>query len=157
MLYLLVCSPQIRSKPSEKGGKFLGRLMADEYRWVQKCHGKVRKKIQLKKFIAKIYKNQKYIINNDIEFYYLMFKLISVNLKTQQMLDNYTRCCWFLTKLLKKMQFKLMKKHDVNLQNSTIMIFSRFYENRLKKAQKMKWEHNLEKKMRKNILKKLNQ
>ena len=36
------------------------------------------------------------------------------------------------------------------------MIFSRFYENELKKAWKMKQEHDLEKKMRENILKKLN-
>ena len=36
------------------------------------------------------------------------------------------------------------------------MIFNRFYKNKLKKAQKMKQEHNLEKKMKKNILKKLN-
>ena len=49
-----------------------------------------------------------------------------------------------------------MKKHDVNLQDSIIMIFSRLYEDRLKKAQKMKQEHNLDKKMRKNTFKKLN-
>ena len=29
------------------------------------------------------------------------------------------------------MQFKLIKKHDINSQNSTIMIFSRFYKNEL--------------------------
>ena len=66
------------------------------------------------------------------------------------MLDNHTRCCWFLTELSKKMWFKLMKKHDIDLQDSTIMIFSRLYKDELKKAQKMKWEHNLEKKMKKN-------
>src|SRR6266513_1004431 len=55
------------------------------------------------------------------------------------------------------MQFKLMKKHDINLQDSTIMIFSRLYKDRLKKAQKMKQEHNLDKKMSEDTLKKLNQ
>ena len=74
----------------------------------------------------------------------------------EQMLDNHTRCCWFLTELLKKMQSKLMKKYDVNLQDSIIMIFSRLYENELKKAWKMKWECDLEKKIKKNMLKKLN-
>ena len=49
-----------------------------------------------------------------------------------------------------------MKKHDVNLQNSTIMIFSRFYKDELKKAQKMKQEHDFDKKMSENMLKKLN-
>ena len=73
------------------------------------------------------------------------------------MLDNHIRCCWFLTELLKKMQFKLMKKHDIDLQDSTIIIFSRLYKNRLKKAQKMKWECDFDKKMKKNTLKKLNQ
>ena len=95
-------------------------------------------------------------MNDDIKFYCLMFKSISANLETQQMLDNHIRCCWFLTELLKKMQFKLMKKHDINLQNSTIMIFSRLYEDELKKAQKMKWEHDLDKKMNEDMLKKLN-
>ena len=95
-------------------------------------------------------------MNDDIEFYYSIFKLILTNFKTQQMLDNHTRCCWFLTELSKKMQFKLMKKHDVNLQDSTIMIFSKFYKDRLKKAWKMKQECSFEKKMKKNILKKLN-
>jgi len=47
----------------------------------------------LKSFL-KVYKDQKCIINNNIEFYCLTFKLILTNLKTQQMLDNYTRCCW---------------------------------------------------------------
>src|SRR5204863_6348063 len=55
------------------------------------------------------------------------------------------------------MQFKLMKKHDVNLQDSTIMIFSRLYEDELKKAQKIKQKHDLEKKMKENTFKKLNQ
>src|SRR5437667_11590722 len=50
-----------------------------------------------------------------------------------------------------------MKKHDVNLQDSIIMIFSRLYENELKKTQKMKQECNLDKKMSENMLKKLNQ
>ena len=50
-----------------------------------------------------------------------------------------------------------MKKHDVDSQDSTIMIFSRFYEDELKKAQKMKQEHSLDKKMSENMLKKLNQ
>ena len=49
-----------------------------------------------------------------------------------------------------------MKKHDINSQNSTIMIFNRLYKDRLKKAQKMKQEHNLDKKMKKNTFKKLN-
>ena len=61
-----------------------------------------------------------------------------------------------MTELLKKMWFKLMKKYDINLQDSIIMIFNRFYKDRLKKAQKMKQEHSLEKKMRENTLKKLN-
>ena len=71
------------------------------------------------------------------------------------MLDNHTRCCWFLTELLKKMWFKLMKKHDVNLQDSTIMIFSRLYKDRLKKAWKMKQECNLEKKNEKEYAQKI--
>ena len=50
-----------------------------------------------------------------------------------------------------------MKKHDVDSQNSIIMIFSRLYEDRLKKAQKMKQKCDLDKKMRENMLKKLNQ
>ena len=70
--------------------------------------------IYLKNFL-KIYKNQKYTMNDNIEFYCLTFKLILTNLETQQMLDNHTRCCWFLTELLKKMWFKLMKKHDIDL------------------------------------------
>ena len=37
------------------------------------------------------------------------------------------------------------------------MIFNRLYKNKLKKAQKMKQEHSLDKKMSKNTLKKLNQ
>ena len=49
-----------------------------------------------------------------------------------------------------------MKKHDINLQDSIIMIFSRFYKNRLKKIQKIKQKCDLEKKMRENMLKKLN-
>ena len=109
----------------------------------------------LKSFL-KVYKNQKCTMNNNIEFYCSTFKSISANLKTQQMLDNHIRCCWFLTELLKKMWFKLMKKHDVDLQNSTIMIFSRLYKNELKKAWKMKQKHDLDKKMSKNMLKKLN-
>ena len=72
------------------------------------------------------------------------------------MLDNHIKCCWFLTKLLKKMWFKLMKKHDINLQDSIIMIFSKLYENKLKKAWKMKWEHDFDKKINKNTFKKLN-
>ena len=60
-------------------------------------------------------------------------------------------------KIIKKMQFKLIKKHDINLQNSTIMIFNRFYEDELKKAQKMKQECNFNKKISKNMFKKLNQ
>ena len=110
----------------------------------------------LKSFFE-IYKDQKHTMNDNIEFYCLTFKSISANLKTQQMLDNHTRCCWFLAGLSKKMWFKLMKKHDVDSQDSTIMIFNRLYKDRLKKAWKMKWEHDLDKKMRKNMLKKLNQ
>ena len=49
-----------------------------------------------------------------------------------------------------------MKKHDINLQNSTIMIFSRFYKDELKKAWKMKQECDLGKKMSEDTLKKLN-
>ena len=49
-----------------------------------------------------------------------------------------------------------MKKHDVNSQNLAIMIFNRFYQDELKKAQKMKQEHDLDKKMNENMLKKLN-
>ena len=48
------------------------------------------------------------------------------------------------------------KKHDVDLQNSVIMIFNRLYEDRLKKAWKMKQECDLDKKMSENMLKKLN-
>ena len=50
-----------------------------------------------------------------------------------------------------------MKKHDINSQDSTIMIFSRLYKDELKKAQKMKQEHSFDKKIKENILKKLNQ
>ena len=50
-----------------------------------------------------------------------------------------------------------MKKHDINLQDLIIMIFSKLYEDELKKAWKMKWEHNLDKKISKNTFKKLNQ
>jgi len=110
----------------------------------------------LKSFLE-VYKDQKYIMNDNIKFYCSTFKLILTNLKTQQMLDNHIRCCWFLTELLKKMQFKLMKKHDIDSQNSAIMIFNRLYKDELKKAQKMKQEHDLNKKMSENMLKKLNQ
>src|SRR2546421_9210317 len=50
-----------------------------------------------------------------------------------------------------------MKKYDVDLQNSAIMIFNRLYKDELKKAQKMKQECDLDKKISKNMLKKLNQ
>ena len=49
-----------------------------------------------------------------------------------------------------------MKKHDIDSQNSVIMIFDRLYQNELKKAQKMKQECDLEKQMSENTLKKLN-
>ena len=108
------------------------------------------------KNFLEVYKDQKYIMNDNIKFYCSTFKLILTNFKTQQILDNHMRCCWFLTELSKKMWFKLMKKHDVDLQDSTIMIFSRLYKDRLKKAWKMKQECDLDKKMSKNMLKKLN-
>ena len=53
-------------------------------------------------------------MNDDIKIYYATFKLILASLKTQNMLNNYMRYYWFLAKLLKKMQSKLMKKHDIN-------------------------------------------
>ena len=49
-----------------------------------------------------------------------------------------------------------MKKHDINLQDSIIMIFSRFYKDELKKTQKIKQECSFDKKMSKNTFKKLN-
>ena len=61
------------------------------------------------KSFLKVYKNQKCTINNDIEFYCSTFKSILTNFETQQMLDNYTRCCWFLTELSKKCDSSLWK------------------------------------------------
>ena len=69
--------------------------------------------------------------------------------------NNHIRYCWFLTELLKKMWFKLMKKHDVDLQNLIIMIFNRLYKDRLKKTQKIKWEHNFEKKNERKHIQKI--
>src|SRR5436190_1282325 len=84
------------------------------------------------------------------------FKLLNENheVKNVILIKKLSKYCEL--KIQKKMQFKLIKKHDVNLQDSIIMIFSRLYKDRLKKAQKMKQEHNLDKKMRKNTFKKLN-
>ena len=44
----------------------------------------------LKSFL-KIYKNQNYFINNNIKTYYAIFKSILINLKIQNMLNNYIK------------------------------------------------------------------
>src|SRR5947207_13798457 len=108
------------------------------------------------KSFLEAYKDQEHTMNNDIESYCLTFKLISANLETQQMLDNHTRCCWFLAGLPKKMRSKLMEKHDVDPQDPTTMVFSRLYEDGLKKARKMERERGLGKKMGEDTLKELN-
>src|SRR5947207_11365117 len=107
----------------------------------------------LKSFLE-AYKDQDCIIDEDIKIYCSTFKSISVSLENQTMLDNHTRCCWFLARLPKKMRFKLMNKHDIDLQDSTIMIFDRLYKDTLKKARKLKREHGLDKKMSEKTLKK---
>ena len=84
-------------------------------------------------------------MNNNIEIYYIMFKSILANLKIQNMLDNYTRCYWFLIGLLKKMQSKLMKKYNIDSQNSFIMKFERLYDDAQKRTNKLKHKHDLNK------------
>ncbi len=49
-----------------------------------------------------------------------------------------------------------MNKHDVDPQNPVMMKFNKLYDDMLKKARKMEWEHGLEKKMSEDMLKKLN-
>ena len=45
----------------------------------------------LKSFL-KAYKDQDHFINDNIETYYIIFKLISINFESQSMLNNYMRC-----------------------------------------------------------------
>ena len=87
----------------------------------------------LKSFLE-MYKNQNHTIKNNIEIYYSIFKIISASLVTQSMLDNHSRCCWFLAGLPRKMRLKLMDKHDVDSQDSATMKFKKLYDNALKKA-----------------------
>src|SRR5436190_12543639 len=108
------------------------------------------------KSFLEAYKDQERTMDDDIESYCSTFKSISANLETQQMLDNHTRCCWFLAGLPKKMRSKLMEKHDVDPQDPTTMVFSRLYEDGLKKARKMERERGLGKKMGEDTLKVLN-
>ena len=49
-----------------------------------------------------------------------------------------------------------MNKHNIDSQNSMIIKFEKLYNNALKKTWKMEQEHDLEKKMSKDMLKKLN-
>ena len=67
------------------------------------------------------------------------------------------RCCWFLAGLLKKMQSKLMEKHDINPQDSSIMKFKRLYDNAQKRTSKLKYKYSLSKAIGKETLLELNQ
>ena len=89
------------------------------------------------KSFLEAYKNQNYIMKNNIKMYYSTFKIISASLVTQSMLDNYSRYCWFLAGLPRKMRLKLMNKHDVDSQNLVTMKFEKLYNDALKKTQKM--------------------
>ncbi len=49
-----------------------------------------------------------------------------------------------------------MNKHNIDPQNPATMKFEKLYNDALKKTWKIKWEHDLEKKMSEDMLKKLN-
>src|SRR5436190_11353956 len=110
----------------------------------------------LKSFL-KVYKDQDYFMNNNIEIYCATFKSILTSLKIQNILNNYIRYYWFLAGLLKKMWFKLMKKHDINSQNFFTIKFKKLYDDVQKRASKLKHKHSLNKVMDKEMLQKLNQ
>ena len=72
------------------------------------------------------------------------------------MFNNHTRYYQFLAGLLKKMQSKLIKKHDVDLQDSFTMKFKRLYNNAQKRASKLKYKYDLNKVISKETFQKLN-
>ena len=103
-----------------------------------------------------MYKDQNYFMNDDIKTYYIIFKLILTSLEIQNMFNNYIRYYWFLAGLLKKIQSKLIKKHDIDSQDPFIIKFKRLYNNAQKRASKLKHEHSLSKVMSKETLQELN-
>ena len=108
------------------------------------------------KSFLEAYKDQDRSMDDDIETYCATFKSISASLEIQNMLDNHTRCCWFLAGLPKKMRSKLMEKHDVDPQDPSTMKFERLYDDAQKRASKLERERGLGKAMGEETLQELN-
>ncbi len=108
------------------------------------------------KSFLEAFKDQPRTMEEDIEAYCSMFRSVSANLVERDMLDNHTRCCWFLLGLPKKMRSKFMEKYDIDPEDPSTLNFEELYTAAVKKAKRTEFEHSLTKAMGESALRELN-
>ena len=76
----------------------------------------------------KIFKNKTRVKIDDFRVYSCQFRSVAQHLKWMNKINEYTMTTWYLQNLSKNVKIKMIKKHDINSFDATILNFIKCYE-----------------------------